>query len=187
VASPIGHSLVGFAIGLAIQPSHSRMSWAWRVFVAFAANAPELDFLPGCVVRNLKGFHQGGSHLFVAGGLCGLMCGLAAWVLRRPILPIGTTGGLLYLSHLVLDLLTRDRRPPMGLPLLWPISQEGFEFRLTIFRGVSQCNGATSLQGFLEDLFAWSNAYALGPEIAILLPLAGGVVWWRRQLRDTQQ
>jgi hypothetical protein len=43
------------------------------------------------------------------------------------------------------------------------------------------------MQGFLEDLLAWSNVYALGLEFVILLPLAGGVVWWRRQSRDANE
>ena len=126
MASPVSHSLVGFALGLAIQPNQGRMSWAWLIFVTFAANAPDFDFLPGFAVGDPNRFHQGGSHSFVSAVLFGLMCGLVAWMIRRPILLMGTTGGSLYLSHLVVDLLTRDRRPPMGLPLLWPVSQEYF-------------------------------------------------------------
>jgi len=42
---------------------------------------------------------------------------------------------LCWLSHLFLDMLGKDPRPPAGLPLLWPFVGERFRFPVTLFPG----------------------------------------------------
>ncbi|MFQ5584838.1 MAG: hypothetical protein ACE5GL_10420, partial [Calditrichia bacterium] len=55
---------------------------------------------------------------------------------RRNILKdFGYFGGL-YLSHLVLDYFSYDGRPPIGIPIFWPLSNEYFMFPNPIFPGI---------------------------------------------------
>jgi inner membrane protein len=104
-----------------------RLPWRealWLLAVAaFLACLPDLDYLPGLLVGELNRYHQLFTHSFA---FCTLAALTAAWVLRRTRLHPPAVFAIVF-SHLVLDLLTEDARPPIGIPLLWPVSSRPFQ------------------------------------------------------------
>jgi len=81
-----------------------------------------LDYLPGLAVGDLNRFHQLATHSFA---FCLVASALAAWFFRRTRLRAWAVFAIVH-SHLLLDLLTDDVRPPIGIPLLWPFSSRPF-------------------------------------------------------------
>ncbi len=76
-----------------------------------------------------------------------------------------------YASHLLLDWLGVDRRPPFGIQMLWPFSRRWFISGADIFP--QTIRSVTTLEGLLP------NVHAVLVEIAVLLPivLLVWVVW----------
>jgi len=122
-----------------------------------AANLPDLDYL--AVVRGreaMERFHQGVFHSigFVATATVPL-----ALLLRRRLgfslawLLLAAAG----LTHLLLDLLVVDLKPPVGFPFFWPLSAERFHASITIFPGIDRdiVLGRRNLLELLAEL-AWS-------------------------------
>jgi hypothetical protein len=60
------------------------------------------------------------------------------------------------LSHLLLDLLVVDLKPPVGFPFFWPLSGERFHSSITIFPGIDRdiVLGRRNLLELLAEL-AW--------------------------------
>ena len=139
------------------------------VALCFAANAPDLDFLPGVLVGDPARFHHGPTHtvfaVVVFGALSGVVAkwtGLASW--RRAAVLMG----LAYASHLVLDLITRETGEPGGMTILWPFSAHPFSLPFHVFLEVKHSEPA---QGFLTSLWQWHNVRAVAWELVV----AGGL------------
>jgi inner membrane protein len=83
--------------------------------------------------------------------------------------------GLSYLSHLALDVLSRDNAAPYGLELLWPFSERFIISPVLVFDDIRR--------GTLVTLFGLHNWIAVAKEIAIVgLPVA--FLWlWRGRVR----
>src|SRR5918995_6000472 len=145
--SPIGHALGGIALGWAAAP---RRNLHVAAALAATAVAPDLDLLVGD--------HRGISHSLGAA----LVAGLAAWaVSRRPWW--GLAIGLAWASHVALDWLSNDTRPPIGVMALWPTTREYYKSATEIFPPISRRWG---------DRRFWShNFWALGVELVLLGPL----------------
>ena len=121
MASPLGHLLMGGAVGAAFAvESGPRRSIAAG---ALAAILPDLDFLPGALVGEPARFHHAVTHS-------------VAFVVVAAVIVFGLTRshavrwavivGLAYGSHLLLDWITLDDGAPIGIPLFWPISSDAF-------------------------------------------------------------
>ena len=157
--SPVGHALGAVAIGWRIVP---RPQWRAAAILALVAIAPDFDLL----IHD----HRGMSHsLGVA-----VLAGLVAWVIsRRPRWALAVT--LAWASHVALDWLSNDTRPPIGVMALWPLSRDYYKASIEIFPAVSR--------HYWEARFWIYNAKALIVEVLILGPLAaiatGG---WRRRV-----
>lgn len=132
--TPVGHTLAAATLYLALSPA-PRPWGEWRagLLALAAASAADLDFVAGVVVGDWNRFHQGASHSLVVA--LGLGLGLAS-------LPLTSLGGwrrrallftALALSHLALDLVTRDARPPYGIPLFWPFSSAYVHAPFSVF------------------------------------------------------
>ena len=64
--SPIGHTLAGCAVALALIPPGMPQAWeAWAVCL-ISANLPDTDFIPGLLVGNPRAIHRGPSHTIIA-------------------------------------------------------------------------------------------------------------------------
>lgn len=171
--SPVGHSLIGLALGVAAYLPRGPWS-AWRARVRGAAgpllagvilaNAPDLDYLPGVLRGDLNAYHHGYTHslgwILLAGGGAWLV-----WKGRRP--RIGWREAVFVFaalaSHLVADWLTDDGRPPYGIMAWWPWAPDYTISPVTPFWRLLKKNYA--------DLLQWHNVGAVLVEIAWCLPL----------------
>ena len=150
--SPVGHALGAVAVGWQIVP---RPQWRAAAILALVAIAPDFDLL----IHD----HRGMSHsLGVA-----ILAGLGALVITRsPRWALAVT--LAWASHVALDWLSNDTRPPIGVMALWPVSREYYKAPIEIFPAVSR--------HYWETRFWIYNTKALIVEVLILGPLAAWAV-----------
>lgn len=177
MATPIAHGLFGLGMGtLQRRSSAVRRAGSWYLFAIFAANAPDLDFLPGLLAGDINRFHQGPTHSLLAAIAFGLLACIAAWR-RSDRRRLGAAAGAIYGSHLLLDFFTRDLRVPYGQPLLWPFSDQHFLSPWTPLGGVLHADPGDPLSLFLSQVFSWHNARVALLEILIFGPWAL-LAWW---------
>ena len=120
MASPLGHLLAGLALGRAFDDSSGRGALALSIGCVALALAPDLDFLPGLLQGQPALYHQGPSHSLVVGLALSLGAALLIGRGRRQLLRTWLLLFAAFGSHLAIDSLGPDRRPPIGMPLLWP-------------------------------------------------------------------
>ncbi len=162
--SPVGHALGGIAAAWPVVPERTRRA---ALVVAAVAIAPDLDLLVGT--------HRGASHSLGAAAIAGaLMCVVA----RRDRLRWGSAAALAWLSHLLLDWLSNDTRPPIGIMALWPFTDAYYKASVEIFPAVSR--------RYWESRFWVYNLHALAVEVIVLGPLALAVTWWWRRRAATK-
>lgn len=160
--SPVAHTLAGLCLAEAAGRRRGGPGRPVVAAVLVAANLPDADFAPlllGLDPGQL--FHQSVTHsvAFV------LVSTLALALLLRKRLPLGRAWALLLLAglgHLALDLVSVDRRPPIGVPLLWPFSDGVWHSPVTLFLGLDKSS--------LARLPSVGNLAAVAVEAAWLLP-----------------
>ena len=179
MASPIGHGLIAVAIALAVQRRQVAPRWWWFLFAVFAANAADLDFIPGIIIGDPNRFHHGASHSIAAVVLFGMICALFGQTTRAFTLRLPTLGMACYASHLILDFLTVDNGAPYGMPLLWPITDTYFQSPWTPLLAVEHGAVGNSLSQSLATLLNQQKGQLLLREFSIL-PLVLLVYWLRR-------
>ena len=162
--SPVAHSLAGLVVYRSrCQKGYGSVSPAVAAVVAVAAaNLPDVDFLPGLLAGNANQFHHAFTHSL---GFLALVVGATYLVARRFS---GATSfwvslvGYALASHLLLDYLTVDTRPPFGIPLLWPFSDRVFLFPHPFFLDIHR---SASPLHFLPSLFSHHNLLAAAREL----------------------
>jgi len=177
--SPVGHALGGIAAGWRLMPSQARRSAA---LLAAIAIAPDVDLLVGT--------HRGASHSVGAAVLAGLAAAVSWAVFARAPLPpspgrrrtggpdalrVGIAAALAWGSHVLLDWLSNDTRPPIGIMAFWPFTHDYYKASIEIFPPVSR--------RYWESRFWLYNLRALVAELLILGPLAWLVLSRRRRAR----
>jgi len=171
MASPFGHSLAGYAV-YCFCPSAEESDRIGMILLCIVmANAADLDFLPGILVGQPAVYHQGITHsvgfaLLASVGAAGIFCRRRKWFSA-----IWNVCFLSYLSHLILDLLAPDGRPPFGLPLLWPISGWHFISPVQVFLGVHRADttSASTLE-WVKSMIHLDNLGVLALEVVVLAP-----------------
>lgn len=172
--TPVAHGLAAACVAVLVSrrlPAARALPVVAAILVA--ANLPDVDYL--AVVRGraaMERFHQGPLHSI---GFLAVACVPLALALRRRLglarawLLLAGAG----LTHLLLDLMVVDRKPPIGFPLLWPWSAALFHAPVEIFPGIDRVH-----------VFSARNLRELFVELAWGLP-ALLMVWWRPRRRDT--
>jgi len=144
-----------------------RRDVAAAAILAAVASLPDLDLL-------LMPSHRGPSHSVGAA----LIAGAIAWIAtRRP--RWGLTITLTWASHILLDWMSNDTRPPMGVMALWPLTHDYYKSSLELLPAVSR-------RYWLAEFWVY-NLKAVAVELVILGPIAAGVVWLRLRRRGTGQ
>jgi membrane-bound metal-dependent hydrolase YbcI (DUF457 family) len=144
--SPIGHTLAGCAVALALTPPQMSQSQAWQAWAlcVISANLADMDFIPGLITGDPRHFHRGPSHSLMAAIV---VAGLGASLLTWWSVPWLTRAGLIFLayaSHVGLDYFT----PGRGVLLSWPISHRRYQAAYPWFRGITL--GKTRQSFFFE-------------------------------------
>ena len=140
-----------------------RRAIAEAAILSAVSIAPDLDLL----VHS----HRGESHSIGAA----LAAGVLAWAItRRPRWAAAVT--LAWGSHILLDWLSNDTRPPLGVMALWPFTREYYKAGIEIFPPVSR--------RYWESRFWLYNLKAVAFELLILLPITTLVV---RSFRGRQR
>ncbi len=163
----VAHSLTGATI--ALLASRARPLEA-KLLVASVASAcfADIDFGIGFLLgRNVHHYftHSLGFTLLFAGAAYSLSRERAfnTWVL-----------GASYLSHVLLDLLSKDTAAPYGLQLFWPLSDEFYISPVLLFEDI--------WRGTLAKLLGLHNWLAVAREILVVgPPTALAFSWWMRQ------
>ncbi len=168
-----------------------RGRWAWILaFSAFAANAPDLDFLPGLFSGSATEFHRGPSHSVFA-----LLCFalLMAAFTRRWIghgRAVFLAAAAAYGSHIFLDLLIPDPMGQGGLQLLWPVSPRAVTFELpwlAPLNGLRMFDALEFNNSMVKTLMSWSGVRVFLVDALLVSPLLliPGVRVWRRRRAST--
>ncbi len=178
MALPIAHAAAGYLVQRAAQrvrPEDRSPAGAWRRAAVFMVigNLPDLDFLAGFAVGRPGLLHRGITHTLLAAVAFGLVAGAFASRRREPFGWAALVYGAAYGSHLLLDWLTIDTRPPLGGQFLWPLSDAYLISPVTIFKEIF-IDGRTR-SSFLATVLAWPTVLVLLREVVIVGAVVG--VW----------
>jgi membrane-bound metal-dependent hydrolase YbcI (DUF457 family) len=186
---PLAHSLAAVAVYKGLDADGTLAAWPRLLLAVVIANAADLDYVPGVLAGEPNLYHHVG---FSHSGVFALAAGLAvAWLAaaagrRWPVAAerLSAVSGtalmvsLLLLSHVLLDSLNRDLRPPAGVPMFWPVSDVAVN-AYPWFVETAKLGGEGSPWEFVLSLLAIHNLYALAWEAATLFPVIAVVAWWR--------
>lgn len=143
---------------------HNRGRLLMTTAVVIGATIPDVDFLPGLLTGDLNRFHQTVSHSFLAA----VLAAFAAYYGRPEVVSPGTVSrqhsataiSVGWLTHLLVDLLTEDSRPPIGVPLFWPLSETVTHFG-DVFRGIMHGSNHSSTASALREVLSMRNGVTL--------------------------
>jgi len=176
VPSPVAHSLAGVALvwlfryplNLSPEPSGGRPR-GWLVTLAaviLASVAADFDFLPGFLVGMPGRFHRGPTHSFGAAVIYGVLAlAYARWRGIKSPNTLGLLLGLVYGSHVVLDVFTLDFGDQIGVPLWWPLLSGNVVAPFHLFLYIQRGPGSAS---FFASQFNAHNGYAVLWEVAVM-------------------
>jgi len=161
--SPIGHSLLGYAFYTAFRSSDVH-DLKLIGLCLFAANAADLDFVPGLLIGDPSRFHHGISHslvfavLFAAACSCFRLIGPSLW----------TNFGIffsVYFSHVAIDYFSIDNGFPYGVLLFWPLTNDYYIAPVAFLPDIRRSSVASE---FFVSLFSLHNLWAATVEIGVM-------------------
>ena len=186
MATPLGHAFAAYGVWQLSPPRDRRREAAGIAVCTLLALAPDFDFLPGLLVGKPGLYHQGISHslgFLLLAGLLGAL--IFPWVAPTFVRRLGLLG-LPYGSHLAMDLFGPDRRPPIGIPVLWPLSSEPFLSPWPLLMGVHHSSrSVTRTPEWLDNVLSLHNALAVGVELLVVAPFVLLALWYRRRRAGT--
>ncbi|MBA7626322.1 hypothetical protein ES703_33768 [subsurface metagenome] len=161
MCSPVGHSLAGYILYLAWNRNYKlTRDWKKIVLYLFAANGPDLDFIPGIFVGDTNRFHHGISHTLGFSILFALgMYTISKFRTKKDFMIFF----LLYFTHLLIDCLTADSSAPFGVMLFWPFTRRYFMSSCSLFFSIHHRT--------LSDLFDLHNIRAMSWEAAVFFSI----------------
>jgi len=174
MSSPVGHSLAGYLIYCCrVKGISVRREKVLFPAALLAANLPDLDFLPGFLVGRPNLYHHGISHSLGAVLVFSLFMTLGIQLLKKySLIKNFLFFFIISCSHLLLDYISFDGRPPEGIPVFWPLSSQYMILPHPILPPIrhSHLDNATVAQ-FLTDFLSLHNLYVVGLECGIMLPI----------------
>jgi membrane-bound metal-dependent hydrolase YbcI (DUF457 family) len=168
VPSPVAHALAGLAVAWLARQRRLVLVCV----LGLAAIAPDFDFVPGILIGRPGRYHHWASHSLTAAiAFAAAAWAIARWCgLERPG-RLAWLMGLAYCTHLLLDMLSVDVRPPEGVPLLWPFDSRFVTLPFDLFLDIRR----TPRVGFLRSVMLLHNAYAVAWEL-VVMGLAAAVI-----------
>ena len=176
--SPLGHSLVGYIVFRSTTDS-AGLGRSWFGLCILAANAPDLDFLPGLLLGEPNRYHHRITHSVGFAVLVALAFAFVVKFWKRVSFTKHFTLLFgLYSSHLALDYLSLDTSPPHGIPVFWPLSTQYFVAPHALFMDIHRDSSTLS---FFGSLFVLHNLWAICIELALCLPLIVLASVWKKR------
>lgn len=164
--SPIGHSLLGGAFYTAFRSSNVH-DLKLIGLCLFAANAADLDFVPGLLIGDPNLFHHGISHSLGFAVLFAVAC--SSFRLMGPSLWLNVGFFFsLYFSHVAIDYFSIDHGFPYGVMLFWPLTNEYYIAPFAFLPDIRRSQVASE---FFVSLFSAHNLWAATVEIAVISPI----------------
>jgi membrane-bound metal-dependent hydrolase YbcI (DUF457 family) len=172
MASPVGHGLMGYAVYRMAASAKREDRRTLLGLCLLLAIAPDFDFVAGVVLGQPALYHQGISHSL------GVALVVSFGVAVTYSLPKGTLWAdwgrffLAYASHPIIDMFGPDRRPPIGIPLFWPLSDICYLSPWQIFWGVHhvKATSATTWE-WITAILTVHNLAAIALEVMVILPV----------------
>jgi membrane-bound metal-dependent hydrolase YbcI (DUF457 family) len=159
--SPIGHLLGGAAVYAGGTTCDTR-STALLVIALVGSTVPDLDFLPGILIGDLRAFHHGISHSFALAMLFGAVIFVFVRAIDKALAKRAAAFALLaYSSHVMLDFVNVNPGT-LGVPLLWPVSEEQFGVNLRLFGYFHYEDSG------IPSVVHWQNVPPLSRELLVL-------------------
>jgi membrane-bound metal-dependent hydrolase YbcI (DUF457 family) len=179
--TPVAHALAGTAVYLSVSSSRYTLRgrcgedlWLFVTAVVAACFA-DLDF--GLNFLTGKNYHHYFTHSLAFSTLFTVAAYFFAKLAKResPARDAWILGAA-YLTHILLDLFSKDTSPPHGMELFWPFSQMFVIAPVTLFDDI--------WRGTLAKLLGLHNWLAVTREALIVGPLVL-IAWWRRAKRQS--
>jgi inner membrane protein len=117
MATPIGHSLAGYAVYKAFEPYGLKKQALLAVVMAMA---PNLDFVPGFLSGAPALYHQSVTHSVGFAFAISLAIAVIYGRKHQNFLPLLSLCLIAYSSHLLIDFFGPDGRSPYGQPFFGP-------------------------------------------------------------------
>lgn len=175
VPSPVVHTATAVALtsmAYARRPGDAAQQTLALGVAVVAANAPDLDFVPGILMGFPGRFHHGPSHSLTAAAAGGIAAAVFAWPFARDTaVRLGLLAFLALASHVFLDMLSSWADARHGVALIWPVTDERYTFPFALFWGIRLSDGT----GFVRGLMHWRNVGAVLWELAVLLAVWAAV------------
>lgn len=103
---------------------------------------PDLDVIPGILLRQIDYFHNNLSHSLFFGLIVAFSVGCLVWLMQKTGFAYWFLLTLLcYETHVMMDFFTVGR----GVMILWPFSFERYEPALMLFYGLRRSEGLISI------------------------------------------
>ncbi len=170
--TPVAHALAGTAVYLsAFRGGRRRKDLVLFAAAVVAACFADLDF--GLNFLTGENYHHYFTHSVAFASL--FMLGAYFFSRLSTRVAPGRDAGILalaYLTHILLDLFSKDTSAPYGLELWWPFSDAFYIAPFTVFDDI--------WRGTLQKLLALHNWLAVAREVLIVGPVVL-FFWWRRR------
>jgi len=174
MATPVGHSLVAGMFYLEWN-NKKEHNLSLMLFCFLFSNGPDLDFLPGIFIGNPGRFHHGLSHSLAFGVLITFITCIILKSLKYfcsySFSRLAFMGCLLYISHLLLDLITLDDFFPYGIQALWPFVSEYITPPFYVFSNVARSSLDAGFHKILHEVILHNMWVALDETFVFLPPL----------------
>ncbi|MFQ5648747.1 MAG: metal-dependent hydrolase [bacterium] len=167
---PVAHSMMGYVLHDTLPQERKLTTWKSLLLFVLLANLPDIDFLPGLILGKPNLFHRHYlSHSLGISVMVGFVFAMFTCHNKREKLfthfLIFTS---VYFSHVFLDAFSFDTAQPVGVPMLWPFSQEYIVSPFPIFIAVKKSNNSAT---FFQNLFIMHNLGAALWEFLVFVPV----------------
>lgn len=186
----IAHMIGGYTaveVGGQVPGQTPRARWIWVIGLSvLAANAPDLDFLPGLFLGSATRFHRGPTHSIAAAVLIPMLFALIAGRWSVGWKPVFVATLLAYGSHIGLDLLIPDPMGEGGIPLLWPFSHRVLIYELgwlDVMNGWRSIDVIEFNNSMFRTLLSWQGMRVFIVDAILVAPLLVLVAIRRRMGR----
>lgn len=171
MATPIGHALAGYAVSSFSREAQSRREPFLIPLCILMAVLPDIDVLPGLLQGKPVLYHGGVTHslgfgLMVSLGIAGLY-----YLRAKTFWNVFKLCFASFVTHLLLDMVGPDGRPPYGIPLFWPLSGETFLSPIPLLLGMRHVGSTTaSTLEFIRGVLTFYNVASILLEFVIIVP-----------------